>query len=112
MPKSSIIQSNNFGPANSSQQPTRGRSWPGASAPRFSATRCVALLDREGRVRLSERTLGGFANYLQLAPFSVIACYNSGIHGNLKGKGAATFNDRNGVPNRGTSRDGVPKHSY
>src|SRR5437764_6358902 len=43
---------------NSSQQPTRGRSL----ARRFRASFCptlrVALLDREGRARLSERTLG------------------------------------------------------
>src|SRR5207253_872179 len=44
---------------NSSQQPTRGRSL----ARRFRASLCatlrVALLDREGRARLSERTLAG-----------------------------------------------------
>src|SRR5438552_2456880 len=33
-------------------------SWPGASAPRFSATLRVALPGREGTARLSQRTLG------------------------------------------------------
>jgi hypothetical protein len=32
--------------------------WPGAVAPRFSATRCVALSEREGTRRVSGRTLG------------------------------------------------------
>ena len=41
------------GRANSSQHPTRSRSWPAASAARFSATLRVALLDREGCARVS-----------------------------------------------------------
>src|SRR5436190_24293318 len=43
---------------NSSQQPTRGRSLARRFRASFCATLRVALPDREGRVRLSERTLG------------------------------------------------------
>src|SRR5947208_16597042 len=42
---------------NSSQQPTRGRSLARRFRASFCATLRVALLDREGRARLSERTL-------------------------------------------------------
>jgi len=52
------------GPANSSQQPTCGRSWPGASAPRFSATLRVALLEGGAAARLSQRTLARLLNAL------------------------------------------------
>src|SRR5881227_1194363 len=44
--------------ANSSQQPTRGRSLAQRFRASFCATLRVALPDREGRARLSERTLG------------------------------------------------------
>jgi hypothetical protein len=54
-----------LGEFNWKSRPTRHSSrraavrWPGASAPRFSATLRVALLGPKGRERLSERTLGG-----------------------------------------------------
>jgi hypothetical protein len=41
-----------------SQQATRGRSWPGASSPRPSLVQVAVWLAREGRVRLSEPALG------------------------------------------------------
>src|SRR5205085_8407729 len=54
-------------PPNSSQQPTRGRSL----ARRFRASVCatlrVALPDREGRVRLSERTLARPRSHVNFA---------------------------------------------
>src|SRR5436305_5718754 len=46
-------------PPNSSQQPTRGRSLARRFRASFCATLRVALPDREGRARLSERTMGG-----------------------------------------------------
>src|SRR5436190_10352952 len=46
-------------PPNSSQQPTRGRSLARRFRASFCATLRVALPDREGRARLSERTLAG-----------------------------------------------------
>ena len=56
---SRLSEAKGGGPANSSQQPTRGRSLVRRFRASFCATLRVALLAREGRARLSERTLGG-----------------------------------------------------
>ncbi len=56
---SSWKQRKNHERANSSQQPTRGRSLARRFRASFRATLRVAPQDREGRERLSERTLGG-----------------------------------------------------